>query len=223
MAANNAPVVRTTAGAIPTVVIHDASLADVLAGVSWDDKYRIQYSPRLGARYPSSFVPGCKVPLAVFVVRDVLGIPIDTSTHCVVPLNHIRGDVRASNLVVAPGEGKNYRAPKAFGPPPSIGLVFQGEPVSLLPRIVTMVANRNQTPFLVRLADGSVKVNATATTASAVFADGVVPLLESGWAAAHGGMALVDRSVDPAVLSDWRVGHAHYAALHQSYAAAVPQ
>ena len=216
--ANLAPTLRITAG---TVVVHDASINDKLAGLAWDSKYRIPYSPGLAARFPTSFVKGGHVPLAVFIVRDLMGIPFDKNTHCVIPLNHIRGDVRASNLVVAPGEGKNYRSPKAFAPPPNVGINFEGAPVALLPRIVVMNTDRNQTPYVVRLADGNVKLNATATTASDVFANGVVPLLEGGWAAVHDGMTLVDNAVDPAVLTDWRVGHAHYVALHQSYDAVV--
>ena len=203
----------------PTTV-YDRAHHAVLSGINWDpEDLRIATSPELQRAYPRSFPSGtAKQYLTVFIARELLGVAVDEGTHCVVPYNQIRADVRSANLLIAPGFGKNYKAPKTLAPPTDVQLPAG---MRYLPRGVTMCVDRNQIPFTVRLVPtAKAKVNATASTASAVFATSVVPILEREWAVACQNFRFVSDMGD-AVLTDWRTGYDLYARLIDEYEAAA--
>ena len=162
-------VARVAAGK-PTT-LYDSKYHDVLSKLNWDpEDMRLATSPALRAVYPRSFPPGvAKEFIASFVARELAGVQVDTETQSVVPFNQIRFDIRESNLLIANGTGKNYKAPKTLKPPEGVVIRFGDDPdevVEYLPRGVTMSADRNQIPFSSRMLPGkAIKVNATATTA----------------------------------------------------------
>jgi hypothetical protein len=166
---------------------------------------------------------GVKVPLALFVAKELLGIDVDPGTSTVVPFNQVRADVRAANLIIAAGGGKSYKAPKTFRPPDGVVVEHpEGTPLKYLPRGVTMCSDRNQIPFTVRLSPTAVKVNATALTASHQFRTLVVPELVRSWGPAFESCKLaVPGSAPEDVFENWEVGHAHYTSLLNSYESIV--
>ena len=84
-----------------------------------------------------------------------------------------------------------------------------------------MCVDRHQIPFTVRpVPTAKAKVNATASTASAVFATSVVPILEREWVVACQNFRFIS-DVGGAVLTDWRTGYDLYARLIDEYEAAA--
>lgn len=102
-------------------VLYDAMYAPVLGQFSWsatESRIKIPRSPTalnnalaslgLGAIPPN--LVDQKVQVAQFVVEVLLGRSVPEG-HVVVPINHVRADVRVANLAIAEGEGKNFKTP----------------------------------------------------------------------------------------------------------------
>ena len=60
-----------------------------------------------------------KVHVGQFVVEALLNVRVPEG-HVVVPINHVRADVRVANLAIAEGEGKNFKSPLSICWPPEL-------------------------------------------------------------------------------------------------------
>lgn len=92
---------------------HNAALSSVTIE---EDNMRIHVNDALKARFPRLAAvvgAGNKIHANEFVFHVLDGHPVQEG-YTVVPINQVRGDVRAANLRLMPGEGKNYRQATHF-------------------------------------------------------------------------------------------------------------
>lgn len=118
-------------------VMYDATYAPVLSQFSWsasEPRIKIPRSKTalnsalsrlgLGAIPPS--LNEQKLQVAQFVAEVLLQRSVPEG-HVVVPINHIRADVRVANLAIAEGEGKNFRMPVSIRWPAELADPTLGE------------------------------------------------------------------------------------------------
>jgi hypothetical protein len=161
-----------------------------------------------------------RVNLATFIARVLYGMDVPEG-HVVVPINHVRLDTRASNLAIAVGEGKNFKAPANIYWPEALNnkISYEGDILRILPRGLLICEVDKVYTVHYPKNDKKQKTQTKSIEDVQVFVTKYMDYIKSDWPnnSPFKGWKCLDPIAEEALKLDWKTANEYYTEMVESY------